>query len=416
MRRFKQVFTAVLCLCLVFLLLGCSAGTPPVSEPPAAESAPVPTPEPTPDPTPTPTPYDPFGDPAVLWSDELDYLGMSTPRLPSGISVSYLLNAALEAAGDNDLLALTVVSLPKSVRNGEEYEALYAAYDRAQEHLSDTGLRVTAELQDALGISEQEADARKYSHPDVIRARADLRTATEALRAYVLTRNLEQNRALLDTLAEKGFIPVYDASDPAYHNYLASLDAQRAIATVIGTKAQLLALDPEELNSPYLTFAHALRDADTLEYRDSYTYFEIHLAADSKLTDELMAAYEENGGEALPVSVKIAYWGRVYGWQEAENKVLWDMGFGNITDLYAYGTPEDEEEFHEKFDRLYYHLDYNEDVVTRLLREGELTRWDQWEEYRACSFLAELTYERALELAQDKEIAYIGLPDPAQIP
>lgn len=35
--------------------------------------------------------------------------------------------------------------------------------------------------------------------------------------------------------------------------------------------------------------------------------------------------------------------------------------------------------------------------------------WDEFENYYHCNFYANLTYERAMEITQNKEIAYIEL-------
>ena len=350
----------------------------------------------------------------IIYADYIDGNLFSDPnKIGSRVGASYSLVEVLEAADDDDLIAVVVGGFPLrdggygiDYGDGEEYKALSEARRLAEEELDDVADRIVQEMMDTRGISGEEARARKYNDPEFIAAREAYYIACRDMSAFTVNQKLEQSDHILDKLAARGFTILYDGSNPDYSVYLSSF-LRRAIGVAVGTKKQILALDGEDLFFE-LSLHLAMKDAANLKI-DSYSDSEIHLTGDNKLTDELLAAYQENGGAALPVKVKIGYFGRRYQSWEATHMALSKVGFATKTDLNVYGTEEDEEAFIRERSRIYYHKDYNYDVITRFLWDGELLQWDEWENYYYCNFYAMLTYERAMEITQNKEIAYIEL-------
>lgn len=369
---------------------------------------------PTPPPEETTSGVD-VNDPAIIWGgsdavDSADDLGMM-PTLPNQMAVTYALKAALDEAEDDDLFAI-VVTKYRTIRgeesdryNKETYGALLDAREQANEALAASAQKVTAELMDTFGISRREADARRYSVPEFMEARNAAKAAKSAVSSYLLEWNFDSSHYVLDQLVELGFTLVYDATDPAYQAYLSLIYPYTPLGVVIGTKAQICALDAEELGY-YCCFHMAAKNAADYEVTDNYSHSEVHLTGDSKLTDELIAAYTENGGAALRVEVAIGYFGKEYTPEEMEQAALASTGLTWEEFQYC-NDIEIVQRYIETKNRLMYHKDHNEELAVQLFAEHEFIEI----RHSAEKFIAELTYQRALELVQNKEVAYIELVD-----
>ena len=294
------------------------------------------------------------------------------PELPNGVQASLELVEVVDQAENDDLIAFVVCGYPRvegwRTVFGEEYDILYEAAETARKHLIEVSDQIVTDLAETRGISREEAKVRKFAVPEFIEARSVYYKALRERNSCKLIWDLEQSNGVLEKLAVLGFTILYDGSNPDFQDYLIKFRCH-PVGVAVGTKEQILALDSEALGFD-LILKLAMKDSDNIGINDSYSE-KIRLTGDNKLTDELLAAYQENGGAALPVKVKIGYFGR-----------------RSHTD---------------------YHKDYNYDVITRFLRDEELLQWDEFENYYHCNFYANLTYERAMEITQNKEIAYIEL-------
>lgn len=351
--------------------------------------------------------------PEIIYGDYIDSPFSDGSVIAKRVGATYSLAEVLEQADDDDLIAVVIGGFPLpdggyfiEYRDSEEYKALSETLQQAQEELDDVANQIVEEMMETRGISREEARVRKYYNPDFVAAREVYHAARRDIEAFNVSQYLERSGDILDKLAALGFTILYDGSNPDYQVYLGSF-FRRAIGVAVGTKEQILALNGEDLF--FELYLHlAMKDAANLKI-DSYSESEIHLTGDNKLTDELLVAYQENGGAALPVKVKIGYFGRRYTTGDATRIALNKIGFATETDMHVYGTEEDVQNFIRERTRILYHKDYNYDVITRFLQENELLQWNGSDNFHNCNFYAMLTYERAMEITQNKEIAYIEL-------
>lgn len=405
---------AAACVCLIALAAAALPGLtrpvdPPVTDPGTAES-----------PTPPQTQYDPLLDPGVIWGTDLSSAGtteLELPELSEGVSISWTLSDTLSDADESDLIAVVVcVTAAEDETLGDSvltyidaaaYSDLYTAFNEKEWEMTGIYHDRVDFLMEADSISRQEAQARAFSDAEYLLAREDCTEAKAAAVSYYLDGLYAAHGEALDHLVEQGFAPAFDATDETYHPYL---NIYSALGVVVGTKEQICSLDPGENRYTLYLASDRAAEFEYLSY-NPYIGKAVDLSDGSKLTDDLLAAYGENGGAAIPVTVKIAYWGPVYTSREADRIVLEDMGFSSKEDLYCNGTEEDEDYFIEQRSRVFYHRDYNTEVAFRLTEDGELIGCDEFEYYYNCCFSAMLTYERALELAGSSDVAYLDLPD-----
>lgn len=369
------------------------------------------------EPQPTEPIYDPFNDPNVLWGKDGGLITDAVfPTLSDGISVSWELLSTLNGADGNDPIAVVVCgtagnSMSSSDTHEDlEYEHLMSAFTDKEFEMTNIYLDRANHLAEDLNISFEEARARAYSDPEYLAAKADCIEAAAAAANRYYDRVMELHSPALTHFEEQGMLRVFDGSDATYHPYLRIFSG---LGVMVGTKDEIYALDAGENKYTLYLASDRAAEYDHLGY-NPYIGGEITLPAGSKLTTDLQAAYEENGGQAIPVVVKIAYWGPRYTIREADAIVLQNMGFSSKEDLFCNGTEADEDYFTEEKNRLFYHKDYNEEVALRLTEDGELVQYNKFENYYDCNFYAILTYERALELAESNDVAYLRLPDSAE--
>ena len=162
----------------------------------------------------------------------------------------------------------------------------------------------------------------------------------------------------------------------------------------------------------YIKLYPAVEDAEN--YRPATvetTGEEILLAGDSKLTVELVEAYEQSAGAALNVVIHVGYIGddeEVPVKDELEVAAIKALGL-TADAFWALVEGPDGSEWMDRLiaekNRIVYNKDYQENVAERYLLEGELVDIT----YYAWEIEAVMTYDRAMEISKHKEIGYIDL-------
>lgn len=300
----------------------------------------------------------------------------------------------------------TRIAFAVSVYDETDYAKLFAEpikkCNAAKEKMKDAADKCIEKYTASGEMSYNEARARIYTDPEFVNARNEYRKLYKEKETAILLERYERSKGAVDELEKYGFELVYDARDEKYQPYLS---AYNALAVMTATKEQLLSLEDETLEFNYKLKAAAI-NAENYEYTDIYSYGEVGLAENSKISTDLLQAYKKADGEKLRVYVSIGYFGKEYTAEEIDAAALAATGMSQDEFLYN-GDREAAEKYRETHNRLTYHIDYNEDVVERLLKDGELIELRN----HSSAFVAQLTYERASELCENKEIAYIALEE-----
>lgn len=341
------------------------------------------------------------GDRNMLENVEFESDWLLNPDSGKSLFFDVALNQALENAEDDTVFAFTVGLLGGEA--AEQFPELVAAYSQAQQALVQAAEECVAELMAERGISEEEARARKFTHPKFLAAREAYQKAVSEYAAAWVPAAYNQNKAAFDALSELGFSVLYTAEDEEYIPYLYR---KSAIGVMTATKAQLLELKDREMEYIYYLTAAAEHAAE-VGYDDNFTAEEISLADDSKLTDDLITAFEQANGGSVKVLCKIAYFGKRYTDMGERQQAVY-AALGTTADQYwssGDDTGELWDRYHKANENILFHMDYNAEVVEKLLNDGELVEMQD----RQSAFVAELTYERAMELCENKEIAYIRM-------
>lgn len=311
--------------------------------------------------------------------------------------------AVLDKAADNEIFAFVVrygayYSADSAVK--EQIEVLHSAYRQARNTRDDLRNDLYWELKDG-GMSSAEAFARIYKNPEFVESR---QAALDALREWKLAELavvFEDQKEKLEEIQDMGITLLYDASDEEYCPYLAAVDG---LGVMYGTKAQILELGEMVKGC---RIRAAAEHAENYEFIDQYTGHEIYLSEGNYLTDPLIAAYEQADGQKLRVEVQMAYYGETLVKDEKHKAVLAYMGVSQAEYEARCGEIEFRQQYIAAEKYVTSNRDYYEEVIRRLLKEDELA--EEWD--GGSSVLANLTYERALELAANEEIAYIELAD-----
>ncbi len=322
------------------------------------------------------------------------------------VRASHLMQQAIERAGENDLLAFLVVpqvSVSEAVVT--EQEVLWnTLYRPAEEALAAAVQAVMAELTADGTMSAAEAEVRKYSHPDFIAARAAERAAYAELVSQRMLIMYREKGEYFEALADLGFTLLCDARDQEWRYYLA---AYNAVGILAGTREQIQALVDAELDCEYLLYP-AAEEGKNYRGEDWYSALDMDLPADSKLTRALLDAYEQAEGQPLRVLVQYAYFGKDYTREELDAAGAAALGM-TVEEFYAARdlTAEQADQFLKVRNDLIYARPEKEEFAQRAFREGELIDTRMY----TITYLAELSYDRALELSQMREVAYLCLAD-----
>lgn len=346
-----------------------------------------------------------FADDVQVQSVTVEGDRLYDPNSGKSLFFSALMWDGFEMAEDDTVFAFTV-----QVFGGEaaqRFPELEEAMSQAQRELLQVTEECVAELMAQRGISEEEARARKYTHPRYVAALEAYRDAAADYAEAWVPAKYQQDKEAFDALRDLGCTVLYTSEDPEYIPYLY---ARSAIGVMTATKAQLLEWKDKEMEYQYF-LAAAAEDALEYDYAHDYTWDQLILADGSKLTDDVIDAFEKANGGSIQVLCKIAYFGNRYTDRGERQQAIYDLLGTTEEQYWSSGDPTGElwDKYHQANENILFHIDYNIEVAEKLLMDGELVEMQN----RNSAFIAELTYERALELAKNKEIAYIHvIPTP----
>lgn len=342
-----------------------------------------------------------FANDVQTQGDEVEVDAIYDPDSGKSLFFSALMWDGFEMAEDDMVFAFTVQVF--GVEEAKRFPELEEPVSQAQRDLLRVTEECVAELVTQQGISEEEARARKFTHPRFIAAREAYKNAVAEYAEVWVPTLYRQYKAAFDALRELGCTVLYTGEDVEYIPYLYE---RNAIGVMTATKAQLLEWKDKEMEYQYF-LAAAAEDAAEQDYTDNFTWSELSLADGSKLTDDVIAAFEKADGGSIQVLCKIGYFGKRYTDRGERQQAIY-AALGTTEEQYwSSGDPIGElwERYHKANENILFHIDYNNEVAEKLLKDGELVEMQA----RSSAFIAELTYERALELVENREIAYIHI-------
>lgn len=354
--------------------------------------------------------------PYVWWAGDLPpaeepEFDSSVKYIGDSVRLHVELVQAFDEAEENTELAF-VVTVSDNTDYIKKYPELVKARDEAKNELDETAEKCVEKYMAQGDVSYEEASARKFNDEEFIKAREKYREANGKLETAILLARYENNKGAIAELEKYGFYVaerdeegalvggVIDARNEKYQSYLS---AYGGLAVMVGTKTEILSLEKADLNYTYMLYA-AAENADEYEYTDAYSRSEVNLMIDTNISVELMQAYEKSNGEPMRVKLTIGYFGEEMTVEEIRAAAFKEIGMTE-EEFNQNGTVDDLNRYREAFNRLTYHTDYYEEAAERLFKDGELVEVNPV----SASLTADLTYERALELLENKEVAYIRL-------
>ena len=340
-------------------------------------------------------------------SDVSDSLGREPLR------IAEKLQSAMDEASPDDYLAFTVGVVVRSDSNDpydrlknmtgktETMDAKGHKSQEAEEALIRTARRLTDRIMQEQDITEVEAVVRAENDPDYIAAK---KARLEAMQEQSMVRARAyygDRKSLVERMQEKGFTVVSTCWEDEFVRYS---NIEDCIAVFAGTREMIAALTKEDFGDDIdKVLLYATRPMDD-------SFFEPpagrRLAEGSKLTEGLQARYKENGGAAVRVLVHLGWTGEQ---KDPSDLALQAIGmtrkeYEETKDL----SDEIVEKYHEALN--YYTYWVRPEVVEPLLKDGELVEIQSG----SWAFTADLTYERAMELGEEKMVAYISLSGEAE--
>jgi|GEM_PF-6895107 len=358
-----------------------------------------------------------FNIPYVLWGDSseselnLDFESGESNVLGKKVTLHHLLADKLKSADDVPEFAL-VVRVADGTDYAQKFPELVKARDTAKQELDKTAETCVQKYMDSRGVSYVEARAKMYSDPDFVKAREKHFAALEALESAILIERYENNKGAIEELKTCGITVserdsegrfLSSPADARNKDFQPCLSAYDAIAITVATKAEIYSLAEKELSFSY-TFFLAPENADKYEYTDSYSYSEVVLCDDTNFSVKLSEAYKKSNGKPLRVEITIAYLGKEMTVEEIEAAAFEEIGM-TPEEYYACATVNDVNRYRDAFNRLTYHTDYYEETASKLLKDKEVVKINP----QGSAIVADLTYDRATQLLENEEVAYICL-------
>ncbi len=292
-----------------------------------------------------------------------------------------------------------------------------AGIDKMQEELSNECYLLSGRADEALftaaerlekdkNITNAEAMARATGDSEYLRLVGEYREKAEEYERYLRGVHYERNKDTIETFEKLGFTVISKGTDDDFDRYLCFGSGGAVLA---GTKEQIDALSLEDFEGVEHITLYGSSKADLPRIYGEPKRM-VHLREDSKLTDELLAAYEENGGAALKVRIQAGWDDDLWGeWVDPHVYAYEAIGLHSEEEFNEAGpdilTSEKVDLFYEVLNKYTYWV--NEERFGSFFKEGELieARGYAWD------LIAELTCERAQELCENKCIAYVTLPD-----
>lgn len=329
-----------------------------------------------------------------------------TPEEGKTVYVSQLLSDTLNNMADNEWVAFTVNIYGDGVNKADDLSELSDRISAKEEELSNVANAEIERLMDMCSISHAEASARKFSEGEFPLVRAEVLQMSREYAESWASSYYKNNAELIDALSEYGFKILYTGENAEYAVYL---EKMHALGVAVGTKAQIEEFINSEHSLIYF-LCGAEKNANLMNPTDFYSGSEVYLEDGSGLSAAVKEQFSALGdSEKLKVKVVYAYFGDEYQTKEELGQAALDAIGLDMTFYEWYNSNDDElydkylDKYMEAKNRIIYHKDFNEQVAGELLCDGELVEIRDW----ANCFIAELTYERALEVAQSEDVAYI---------
>lgn len=313
--------------------------------------------------------------------------------------------SCLEKAAGSDVLAFCANIVVQSPSGPDEElqrlsNRMYELSTASAEVLS----QVTERLRVERYITEVESAARATMSAEYLAAREAYHEAAKAKALRQGKLSYDAAAPVVAGLEKMGFSVIASSDREEFFNY-----ARSGVVILAGTKDMIMSLDIDKLApAEYIILSGAKRNSGDIIFGEDER--QVHLQNDSKLTDELLTAYAENGGAALTVSVKIGWDEQLWGeWVDPHHYAYEAIGLHSEQEFNEAGddilSAENVNRYYEVLNQYTYWV--NEERVAPLLREGELVEIRSY----AWDFTAKLTKERAEELCANRCVAYITLPD-----
>lgn len=365
----------------------------------------------------------------LLWSGRIDEgvpdsnltSSYSTEKLSDDITVMKSFYKYLtEEVADDEFVAFGV----RCVNLGTDTEAIADIREQRQsaEALYKTLLNMWQELYldyEAKGINDGEIRAKILSDPEYAAAYETAYDACIAVAKAELDTSGELGEEYIKHLQSKGFKLLYGVENEECEAYL---HLNGFVAVMAGTKEQFLALKNDEVPGKML-FCPAYEDASQLNFGFSYG-IEPYLPPPAEFTEEGLTAklaelYTQSPDEKL--TVRIYYNLRYPTKEEAYERGWRSLGYESKADyerdlnadlLDVYTVQQcimvQREAMNGKREK--------QAVIDRVLKEGELFDTEAagimvTPYLRSNCVYANLSYERALEVAADEAVAYIEIAD-----
>ena len=323
-----------------------------------------------------------------------------------GVRLSMKFKALLDQAEDTDRFAFVVSDM--SYYDSAISEELKRELKEEKKKVYEVSKSCRERLMDEYDISRTEASARMFSDPIFVEARSRLQDILAQVYSVDILARYQSRHKMLDDLEALGLTVLYTAENETYQPYLGAFSG---LGVMVGTKEEILSL--LDMKIPYyIKLYPAVEDAEN--YRPApveTTGEEILLAGDSKLTMELVEAYEQSAGAALNVVIHVGYIGddeEVPVKDELEAAAIKALGLTADAFWALVDGPNGMEwmnRLREEENRIVYNVDYQENVAESYLMEGELVDIT----YYAWKIEAVMTYDRVMEISKHKEIGYIDL-------
>ncbi len=296
---------------------------------------------------------------------------------------------------DKEIVFALEYTTPSDKYDRASYDLVY---NQAYENRHIVLQELTKKFKDSLNISSTEAEIRAMSTAEYAEANQKFFETEKALRISLFDSCVSNGAELIKTLSDFGFSIIADSANPDYYDYMSDLSY---ICIFSGTSDDILSFGETYDGENHFRFKEVSESASS--YRSMPDIYP-HIPEDSKLTEGVSAAFEAQPGQAITVVVHTGYIGEYVDEHELAYAALGmtEEEFNSAKNL----TNEQLDLYYEVLngDKNYYHV-YCRNVINELLAPEEIVELRDY--ISECT--ATLTKERAEELSQHKEIAYIEL-------
>ena len=336
--------------------------------------------------------------PEVIWGDKTEYPLGGVEALGYGPKLSDY----YKDYDDDTLLAWVVYISRDGAGKYTSSDTKQRVEDTFGEYVKERN-RIEKRLIAEKGMSPYEAMARKFKDKEFIELHDRYMSEIYSLKSEAMRRLYESEGEKLEVLLKYGVTIEYTAENEAYRGYLYNFSGLGVIAA---TRKQLRQIRSETKGE--YQFYPAVNGAEYCEHYDSFDSafnYKVDLPDGQKITVDAREAFEKAGGEKVSVALYLAYRNeKVYEKGEAQALALAQMGM-----TYDQVMNSNDIDLVQRMIELTRYIDsdsaFVDGVTEKVLREGEFKMDLPWSKI----IYAEVTYERALEIAECDDIAYIEL-------